>query len=134
METEVKETTENFDWLLGKWQRVNEKEGRQTFEKWTKISNSKYTGIGFTMQDGDTVKREKIHLVEIDKQWSLAVEVLEEPQLTIFKMTNYTSTTFTCTNDSIEFPNKIKYWKEGDRLKAMVSNAEIEISFEFKKL
>lgn len=32
------ESTENFDWLLGKWQRTNEKQGKTTFENWEKIT------------------------------------------------------------------------------------------------
>jgi hypothetical protein len=35
---------------------------------------------------------------------------------------------------SIDFPNKIKYWKNGARLNASVSNSAIEISFEFEKM
>ena len=50
---------ENFDWLLGKWKRLNDEVGKETFENWNKISLSKYLGIGFTMQRGDTIKREK---------------------------------------------------------------------------
>jgi hypothetical protein len=41
--------SENFDWLLGKWQRTNEKQGKTTFENWEKISDSEYSGIGFTI-------------------------------------------------------------------------------------
>ena len=40
------ESTENFDWLLGKWQRTNEEQGKTTFENWEKTNNSEYNGIG----------------------------------------------------------------------------------------
>ena len=60
--TDVKSTTlteksENFDWLLGKWKRLNEEEGKETFENWKKIKETEYSGIGFTMQNGDTIKQ-----------------------------------------------------------------------------
>lgn len=126
--------TENFDWLLGKWKRLNEKEGKETFENWNKISASEYSGIGFTMQNGDTIKREKVSLTKVDNDWNLAVEVLEEPEPTIFKMEKFSETEFTCINDSIDFPNKITYWKEAGKLKAKVSNSEFEIPFEFEKI
>ena len=41
---------ENFDWLLGKWKRLNEDEGKDTFEHWEKTNKTEYSGIGFTMQ------------------------------------------------------------------------------------
>lgn len=46
---------ESFDWLLGKWERTNENEGRQTIEMWSKVTDSEYKGYGATLQDGDTL-------------------------------------------------------------------------------
>ena len=57
LEEKVKE---NFDWLLGSWKRNNEEEGKETFEIWEKRNSSEYSGIGFTMQNNDTLKQEKI--------------------------------------------------------------------------
>lgn len=87
--------SENFDWLLGKWKRLKEEDGKETFENWDKINSSEYSGIGFTMQSGDTIKREKISLKKMDNDWSLAVEVLEEPEPIIFKMEKFSETEFT---------------------------------------
>jgi len=58
--TEVATTTENFNWLLGNWKRLDEEAGKETFEIWEKLSSKEYVGIGFTMQNGDTIKQEKI--------------------------------------------------------------------------
>ena len=49
-------STESFDWLVGEWQRTNEKEGRETFEMWNKVTDYEYSGFGVTLQDGDTLK------------------------------------------------------------------------------
>ena len=38
---------------------------------------------------------------------------------------------FVCVNDSIDFPKKIKYWTDGEKIKAKISNEEMEIPFEF---
>jgi hypothetical protein len=46
------EKTKNFDRLLGKWERLNEEEGKETFENWNKIKEKEYSGIGFTIQNG----------------------------------------------------------------------------------
>ena len=139
-ETINKETVEltkkpiNFDWLIGKWERLNEEEGKNTFENWEKISNTQYSGIGFTMQNGDTIQQENIQLINTSEKWNLNVKFPEETESTIFKMTNYSENEFTCENMENDFPNKIRYWKNGDKINASVSNTEMEIQFEFKKL
>ncbi len=38
---------DNFDWLLGDWQRSNEKAGMETYESWKKISSTEYLGHWF---------------------------------------------------------------------------------------
>jgi len=132
--TELTEKSENFDWLLGEWERLNEEEGKKTFENWEKTSETEYSGIGFTMQSEDTIKQEKIRLIKTRGEWNLTVKVPEETESITFKMTNHSENEFTCKNKEIDFPNKIIYWKNGDKINASVSNAKMEISFEFKKL
>ena len=41
---------------------------------------------------------------------------------------------FTCENKEIDFPNIIHYEKDGENLKAYISNNEMKIPFEFKRL
>ena len=52
---QVDGSMKNFDWLLGKWERLGEEEGKATFENWEKQTSDKYLGHGFVMQDTDTV-------------------------------------------------------------------------------
>lgn len=132
--TEITEQTENFDWLLGKWKRLNEEEGKETFENWKKINETEYSGIGFTMQNGDTIKQEKIQLIKSNINWDIIVKVPEESGSITFKGTSHNENEFTCENKELDFPNKIKYWKNGKNISAMVSGGEMEISFEFEKL
>lgn len=131
---ELTEKSTNFDWLLGEWERLNEEEGKKTFENWNKISNTEYSGIGFTIQNGDTLKQEQIQLINTGGKWNLTVKVPEEVESITFKMTNHSDDEFTCENIEIDFPNKIRYWKNGNKINASVSNTEMEIQFEFEKL
>ncbi len=136
---EIKSTTtiekpENFDWLLGKWERLNEEEGKETFENWSKIKETEYSGLGFTMQNGDTIKQEKILLTKVNGKWNLHVKVPEESESITFNGINHDENEFTCENNEIKFPNRIKYWRNGNRINAIVSGGEIEILFEFEKL
>jgi hypothetical protein len=128
------EKPENFDWLIGQWERTNEEQGKTTFENWDKISDFSYSGIGFTMQDGDTIKQEKIRLIKQNDTWDLIVKIPEETKDITFELTDFTHNSFTCINDSINFPNQIKYWTENNKLKATVSGADLNIPFEFEKI
>ncbi len=132
-ETEQKQITD-FDWLLGKWKRLQEEEGKETFENWKKISESEYSGIGFTMQNGDTVKQERIRLKRNGDHWDLLVKTPDETEAIMFKGIRHSADAFTCENTTIEFPQEIKYWKDGEQLKASVSGGDMEILFVFEKL
>lgn len=127
------ETTENLDWLTGNWKRVNEEAGKETFENWEKISPGRYSGIGFTMQNGDTISQEKMDIIETKGRWTLFVKMPNEKEPTTFQMTELKSNKFVCVNDSIDFPKRIQYWIEGNKMKANISNDEMEIPFEFEK-
>ena len=132
--TTLTEKAENFDWLLGKWKRLDEEEGKETFENWKKIREFEYSGIGFTMQHGDTIKQEKIKLTKTNGKWNLIVKVPEETESITFNGVSHNETEFTCENNELDFPNRIKYWKNGNKMNATVSGGEMKISFEFEKL
>ncbi len=131
---EISKSTENFDWLLGNWKRNNEKENRETFEIWKKNNNSEYYGIGFTLQNNDTIKQEKIKLTKLNNNWILEVKVPEETESITFNLTSIGNKEFICENKEIDFPKKIKYWKNGTKINALVSGDEMEISFEFERI
>ncbi len=62
------------------------------------------------------------------------VKASEEKEWITFLGTSHSTNEFIVENNEIDFPNKIKYWKDGNKLKASVSNSEIKIPFEFEKL
>jgi len=64
----------------------------------------------------------------------LVVKVPEEEGSVTFKGTSHKEGEFICENKEIDFPNKIRYFRKGKRINAMVSNGEMEIPFEFEKL
>jgi hypothetical protein len=137
--TDVKSTTlteksENFDWLLGKWKRINDKEGKETFENWKKIKETEYLGIGFTMQNGDTIQQENIRLIKTNGKWNLIVKLSEEAESITFNGVSHNENEFTCENNENDFPNKIKYWKHENKINAIISGGEMKILFEFEKL
>ncbi len=126
--------SENADWLSGKWKRTNDEAGKETFENWDKISAAEYSGHGFTLQSGDTVSQEKMRIVETDGKWSLLVTMPPAITATKFDVTIVNDKEFVCVNDSNDFPKKIRYWLEGEKMKAVISNDEMNIAFDFEKL
>lgn len=132
--TKKENTTENFDWLIGKWKRTNDKEGNETFEIWHKINREKYKGWGYTMKNNDTISFENISLIKTNSSWKLIVKTEEDKKATYFDITEFSKNSFTCENKKNEFPNKIHYWKDGRILKATVSNSKLQIDFLFDRV
>lgn len=139
--TELTETKDNFDWLLGKWKRSNEEIGKETFENWDKKSNTEYVGFSYTTQKGDTIYEEKFRLVKSNNNWSFKIELKGETIPSSFKMTSYNAQEFICENKAINYPNrksdspnKIKYWKNNDKLYATISGKRIELQFGYEKI
>ena len=130
--TDVADT--NFDWLLTDWQRINEQEDRQTFESWSKKDNSEYHGIGYTLKNSDTIWKETMKLVESNQTWSIEITGNGELKPTVFKLTKIEQEQFTSENPGNEFPKLIKYSRQGNQLKAVISDGEMEIPFEFKNI
>lgn len=123
-----------FDWLLGKWQRINDKPGRTTFENWEKTSDSTYYGVGFTLQNGDTISQEIMKIIETNGKWNFLVKTPKEEEFISFKIPTIEDDKFECKNDTLDFPKLIKYWKNGDQIRALVSGDSLQLSFEFKRI
>ncbi|HIE45492.1 MAG TPA: hypothetical protein EYP87_04845 [Flavobacteriaceae bacterium] len=76
------------------------------------------------------VKIEKIHNMD----WLLGkwIRTNDKKRKQIYE--SWTKNSFTCKNKEIDFLNIIHYEKDGKNLKAYVSNNEMKIPFEFKRL
>ena len=123
---------DQFDFLIGNWIRTNEQAGRMTFENWEKTDDGTYQGIGFTLEGSDTLSREEMVLQKQQERWLFIVSIrgLENP--VPFSLTEITDSSFTCVNDTNDFPNRINYFKEGGMLKAEVSSVDFTIDFIFE--
>ncbi len=123
----------SFDWLLGNWIRINEKDNKQTFEQWEKISETEYAGLGFTMLNKDTVWMEAVRLVDSADNWSFDVTEKGGVTPTKFKLTTIEQGKFVCENQANEFPKIIAYESKGDTLHAKINGGDMEIVFDFIK-
>lgn len=124
----------NFDWLAGQWVRINDSEGQTTYEFWEKKSEIEYAGLGFTMQQSDTIWKEHIYLREDDGNWLLEVRGMNDIESTIFQLTSLKENKFVVENKENEFPKKIEYRLVNNQIHAVISGGGPEILFEFEKL
>lgn len=131
--TITKSNNYNFDWLLGTWQRANDKEGKRTYEFWHKVGDKHYEGIGYTLQGQDTISQEKMLLMELHDVWGFNVVAGADPMVR-FKLIDVTESSFVCENQDNDFPKVIKYWKDQYRLKAEISGGGPTIPFVFAKV
>jgi hypothetical protein len=119
----------DFNWMVGSWQRGDDKPGRTTFEQWEQASETLYLGLSFTMVAGDTVWQEKMRLVAAETGWTL--EVNGEGETIPFHLTSIEQGAFISENPEHDFPKMITYALRGDSLAAMVSGDGTEVPFTF---
>jgi len=124
----------NFDWLTGNWIRTNEIKGKQTYENWMRGIKNEYIGFGYTTEKNDTIWQENITLIKRDSVWNFEVFGKGESVPTIFKLSKIGKESFVCENDLNEFPKKIRYFRDKDKITAIISDSNTEIPFEFEKL
>ena len=123
-----------FHWLLGRWERTNEKEGQATYEFWEATPGIVYQGLGFTLKEGDTIWQERMILKEDSGIWTLNIWSPNETEPVVFTLTDIRDSSFTSENPDHDFPKKIIYRSQRGGIFASVSNEEMEIPFEFARL
>lgn len=127
-----KPQNEEFSWLMGAWERTNEKEGQKTYEYWKKKKDGVFIGMGCTLKKGDTIWKENI-ILRKKENWLFEVTGQGEEAPTTFVLTELNGESFTCENEENEFPKVIQYEKSANGLKAVISGGGPNITFEFIK-
>lgn len=122
-----------LSWLAGTWERTNTKPGRTGFEVWTAVSSTEWKGIGVSLTGTDTTFVEKLRLVVKDGATYYAADVPENKKEVLFRFTEFTGSGFVCENPAHDFPKKIVYQRDGDRLKAVISGDGKSVEYFFVK-
>lgn len=131
---QISEATENFDWLLGKWKRLDGTDETEMFEYWEKNSSDTFLGHGFLMNSTDTVWQEKMVLSNDDSNWTLKVETPGNNDMVEFTLVEQSIHSFTVENALHDFPKRIAYWKDNEQLKALVKGDSMELEYEFERI
>jgi len=122
-----------ISWLEGTWTRTDAEPGRSGSERWTKYSEAEWQGLGVNMKGSDTTFVEKIKLLLKDGNIYYVADVPENQQPVYFKVTTLTNHGFVCENPNHDFPKKIEYSHDGNKMKATISGDGKSIDYLFVK-
>ena len=122
-----------LDWLEGDWTRLDVKPGRTTHESWQRISSTEWKGLGVNMKGRDTAFVEKLKLVIKDDNIYYVADLAENKGPVYFKLTLLTDHSFVCENSQHDFPKKIIYQKDGNKIKATISGDGKSLDYLFEK-
>ncbi len=122
-----------LNWLEGTWTRTNAKPGRSGVEVWKRSGVNELTGKGITLKGTDTAFVEKLKMVIKDNVICYVADVPENNSVVYFKLTQLTTKSFVCENPSHDFPKKIAYTLEGNKLIAVISGGDKSISYSFER-
>jgi Domain of unknown function (DUF6265) len=120
-------------WLEGTWVRMNVRPGHSGSEQWIKVSPTELQGIGVTMKGRDTVFVEKFKLVIKDYTIYYIADVSENKRPVDFKLIEISEKEFTCENPEHDFPKRIRYQKDGNKIKATISGSGKSFDYLFEK-
>lgn len=122
-------TMDDFAWITGTFNRINAEPDVENMELWTRKNDNEYEAMAIDIIDG---KRKITEVMNLQvKQRRLIVRHLEGKP-TIFKLTDYDSTSFTVENPENDFPKKIHYKKTEAGINAIISGGGPAIEFDFK--
>jgi len=126
-------TVDQLAWLVGTWKRTNSKTSQSGFETWNKISSTELRGRGVSMRGSDTLFVEKIRIISKDGDLYYVADVPENKEPVYFRLSELKEGGFTCENPEHDFPKKINYSLQGNKLRATISGNGKSIDYLFEK-
>lgn len=126
----ISQTPEDFKWLEGTWERQNVRPGTTAYEIWEQ-KNGEFQGIGVSMKGNDTTFVEQLSIVNKANELFYVANVSSNASPTYFKITSYSKNGFVSENPEHDFPKKIEYTLDGNKLTAVISAGEKAMGFVF---
>ena len=120
-------------WLIGDWQRKENKEGSQTYETWKQVDKDLFIGLGCTLKGQDTSWKENLVLSKKNDQWTYDVTQMGDTSVTSFVITEMMKNKFICVNETNDFPKHIEYAFVDDEIHAVISGGGPTIPFNFRR-
>jgi len=109
-----------FGWMLGRW--CGEDDGTRTCEHWRVDRHRRLLGQGSTIKASKTVEQERLRIRARGGQ--VYYEASLGGSVTAFRRTASGARSATFTNAAHDYPQRIRYWREGPTLVAEIALAD----------
>ena len=116
----VPEGIQQLEWLQGTWQRDDLPQGRSGDEVWRREGDA-LVGAGSSYRDGALRFREQLRIVQEGAQVFYVADVPGNPAPVKFRQTHQQGQSVVFENPAHDFPWRIEYQREGERLTARIS-------------
>ena len=90
----------------GTWKMISDK--LEYYEEWRLINGSELIGIGFSIEEGDTVLSEELYVKKFADQWAYVALPVNQT-ITLFALSEYSESKFIFENEEHDYPQKIIY-------------------------
>ncbi|MCU0415083.1 MAG: DUF6265 family protein [Ignavibacteriaceae bacterium] len=90
----------------GTWKMISDK--IEYYEEWRLINVSELIGIGFSIEEGDTVLSEELYVKKFADKWAYVALPVNQT-ITLFALTEYSENKFIFENEEHDYPQKIIY-------------------------
>lgn len=111
----------NVEWIVGKWKQKD----AEIYEKWIKVSDMEFKGVGYDMTSGITNIKETMRIFRTGNgQWFYEATLMENNKVPVlFKWVPDPVITLKFVNDLHDYPQIIAYKLEAfDIMSATISN------------
>lgn len=90
----------------GTWKMISDK--IEYYEEWRLINGSELIGIGFSIEEGDTVLSEELYVKKFADKWAYVALPVNQ-SITLFALSEYSENKFIFENKEHDYPQKIIY-------------------------
>ena len=122
-----------LDWMAGAWCSVPDQFGYDC-ERWSKMDHGMMLGTMQGVRRGKTTDWEFLR-VEMDGTTPVFYASVKGTPAVAFRAVKVEPNAVTFENPKHDYPQRVRYWREGDTLKAAISllNGENEMNWEYKR-
>ena len=124
---------QSLAWLLGDWERVGLAEGRRGHERW-RVDGGRYSGVGRTLEGTRVLFEETLRIELVDDELVYVAEVAGNARPVRFRCIEQSSGKVVFENPAHDFPKRIAYAVDGDRLEVRISGDSHERVFRFVRV
>lgn len=123
---------ESLSWLSGEWKRTGLPDGDSGHEYW-RVEGTTLIGTGSTHRKGRAPFMEQLRIEVNEEEVFYVADTPGNKAPIRFKIVEQTDNAAAFENPEHDFPNRISYRREEDRLYAEISGSGRSIKFEFER-